>query len=98
MTQHVKKRVQDRYLSFHYKNLMDIAKRCEVDTAVILSIGKHMGQATGNYHDRKESNGDMVILIVRHKKPITIMFRRSDQKPTAKAMRVEKLIYKKEII
>ena len=98
MKPHAKNRLADRYIKVYYEGLLAIAKKCDVDTAVILGIGRHRGQSTGNYHDRKESNGDMTILIVRGKRPVTVMFRRSDQNPTAKAMRVDKLISKKEIL
>ena len=61
--------------------------------AVILAkLDGTKGQNYGDYRSRTESNGDLVILIIRDHKPITIMYRRSNQKLTAESMRVNELI------
>ncbi len=89
---HIEQRLAERQLSIQHEKLVLIAKSCgSTASAVVLGNVPYQGQADGAYRSRSESNGDMVILIVRDAKPITVMFRRSDQPLTAEALKVVKV-------
>lgn len=62
------------------------------NAAIILAKQSHYGQNDGDYMTRPESNGDMVVLIIRDHKAITIMYRRSSQTNTAQQLRVNQVI------
>ena len=85
MFAHIVKKLEERELKYSELFLMAVAKNdCScADTAVIL-------QKLDNpvpYIDDSRSNGDLVILIVRENRPVTIMFRRSNQDADIKSMR-----------
>lgn len=63
------------------------ARQCKHDTALMLKAPVFVGQAWTN-----QSNGDTVIAIVRDKRVITYMFRRSTQPFTPEALHVVRCI------
>lgn len=63
------------------------ARQCKHDTALMLKAPVFVGQAWTN-----QSNGDTVIAIVRDKRVITYMFRRSTQPFTPEALHVIRCI------
>jgi len=85
--EHIQSRLKERQLKFSDIFLLAIAKECERDTAVLLLDTGVEKCPT----EREESNGNYVILIVRNKLPVTVMYRRSNQPFTPEALRVETL-------
>lgn len=69
---HITKRLKERGINIDAEIISRMAKRCSGDSALILL---HLSKK----QIVDKSNGDLVYLIVRHKSPITVMFRRSDQ-------------------
>lgn len=88
--QHVLERLRERKLNFSQIMLLAIARDCERDTAILLKKFENRNNEMEKipHYLREESNGDLVILVVRDKTPITVMFRRSDQPFTPQALRV----------
>lgn len=86
ITTHLQQRNIEREINQSLGNLSSYAMECNCDTAIILQrLDKELNIA--------KSNGDLVILIVRNHKPITIMYRRSKNQPlTAQAMRVNQVL------
>lgn len=87
---HITNRLAERDIHIDVEKISYIASRVECG-AVILLKQEHKGQE-GAYRTRTESNGDLVVLIVRHHYPVTIMYRRSNQPATAEAMNVDYVI------
>lgn len=89
MNAHLLRRLQERGINYHPFTLESMAEKCEKDTAIVLCRCKtQKGMTWGDYYSR-ESNGDLVVMIVRNKEPQTIMFRRSWNQPlTCEALRV----------
>ena len=85
---HLTQRLAERGISITQGELLGIAGTCRQDTAVILTRCQIRLVADGNIG----SNGDLVILIVRSCRPITIMFRRSNQPLTPSALKVDAII------
>lgn len=85
---HLAQRLQERGIAIPQGELDRIAKSCRLDTAVILCQVAERYVRDGYIG----SNGEWVILIVRHQYPVTIMFRRSNQPMTPQALRVEQVI------
>jgi hypothetical protein len=70
-----------------------LAYIADCDTAYIIkNLESHIGSMDADCYARKESNGDMVVLIVRTNNPVTIMYRRKNQNNTPDGLRVEKLV------
>jgi len=70
-----------------------IAESAKTDSAVLIAIlDSHVGAVDSDYYQRKESNGNLVFLIIRDNKPITIMYRRDNQPKTESALRVNAII------
>lgn len=91
MLPHVQKKLKERGLNYSEIFLRAIAKDCGcVDTAVILDkLEKPIP-----YTDDNQSNGDLVVLIVRNNFPVTIMLRRSWNQPlTPDALDVREIIW-----
>jgi hypothetical protein len=89
--QHIADRLAERNIS------IDIDKLCAItayydNAAIILLKQEHKGQQDGAYRSRTESNGDLVVLIIRNHYPVTVMYRRSNQPATAEAMRVNQVV------
>ena len=90
---HLQERLQERNIEIGDSFLYLLAFVAEKDTAYIIkNLDCHKGTTEKNYYDRKESNGDMVVLIVRKNNPVTIMYRRKNQNNTPEGLRVESLI------
>ena len=85
---HLTQRLAERGIDISPSQLGAMARECKSDTAVILTRCQIRLVSDGNIG----SNGDIIILIVRHQYPITIMFRRSNQPLTAQALKVEQVI------
>lgn len=93
MTLHIVQRLAERNISIEPWKLDKIAQYFgSIPTAVILTrLEAHTGQE-GAYRTREESNGDLVVLIVRDAKPITVMYRRSNQPLTPDSMHVRQVV------
>ncbi len=90
---HIPDRLKEREINYPQDEILKIAKSCYCDTAIILQkLNESMGETNKDYKERKKSNGDLVILIVRGKNPVTIMFRRSTQNNTPEQLKVDKII------
>lgn len=85
---HLTQRLHERGIDISPSQLVGLARECRQDTAVILCQVEERYVRDGHIG----SNGDIVILIVRHKYPVTIMFRRSNQPMTADALKVDEVI------
>lgn len=88
---HIEKRLQERDIKVSKAVIIGLCYEYD-NAAVILARQSHYGENSGDYYGRKQSNGDMVVLIIREHKPVTIMYRRSNQTNTAKALRVNQLV------
>jgi len=90
---HTQQRLIERGINIPDSELYTIAKNCTCDSAVILAkLSEHKGDNASGYYQRQESNGDLIILIVRNNKPVTIMYRRSNQTNTTSQLRVNNII------
>lgn len=90
---HTQQRLIERGIKIPDSELNKIALSCNVDSAVILAkLDTHKGDNSNGYYQRQESNGDLIVLIVRNSRPITIMYRRSNQPQTAQALKVSNVI------
>jgi len=90
---HLQQRLKERNIKIDESILWNIAKDLNVDSAVIVArLDSSLDDKSGNYYTRNESNGDLVFLIVRNRKPITIMYRRSSQNNSASQLRVNQVL------
>lgn len=86
---HVRKQMEERGLRYEEKFLLELAEKCKVDTAIIL---EKLPRAV-EYQNQYDSNGDLVILIVRNKYPVTVFFRRSwNQEISKSSLSVREII------
>ena len=93
LTTHVLERLQSRNIRINPCVIEEIARNTSTDAAILLAkLNNHVGSTNNDYYARKESNGDLVYLIVRDNRPITIMYRRSNQPSTPESMRVNVVI------
>lgn len=95
MLPHVQEKLKERGLNYSELFLRAVALNdCgDVDTAVVLD----KLDIPIPYKSDTESNGDLVILIVRNHFPVTIMLRRSWNQPlTPKALDVREIIWLQE--
>jgi hypothetical protein len=83
ITLHLQQRKIEREINRSLGNLYSYAENCTCDTAIILErLDKELNIA--------QSNGDLIIMIVRNHKIITVMYRRSKNQPlTKQALRVD---------
>lgn len=90
---HIRVRNEEREISISEKDIKRIANNCPVDTAIFL--GKTENGFRNWQQSYDESNGELVVLIVRDRKPVTVMYRRIEQPFTSRALRVKcvKTIY-----
>jgi len=88
---HIEQRLAERNIAIDYSKLVVIAQHIGNTSAAVLLGTCTPVNDTGAYRSREESNGDMVVLIVRDGKPITIMYRRSNQPFTPDALNVRKV-------
>jgi len=84
MNPHIQTRLNQRELQYSPDMLAQIARDYTVDTAVIL--GKRDGGVNFGIV--------LIILIVRNRRPITIMERRQSQNCTTKNFNVQKIVYR----
>lgn len=92
---HIKLAIKQRNLPFSENYLEEIAQSCRDSTAVLLAkLNENITVKNSPDQHRTESrsNGDLIILIVRERKPITIMLRRSNQPLTPQALKVTKIL------
>lgn len=79
MLLHIQQRLDERGINLPLSYLFELANQCNQDTAVILQHSEEIkGDLNPNFHCRS-SNGDIVILIIRNHKLVTVMYRRSNQ-------------------
>lgn len=89
---HLEERLLERNIHIRQAELERIASQYRTASAIILAKGTHQGDDEHTYYNRKESNGDMVVMIVRNRQPKTIMFRRSSQTNKPEQLRVNQII------
>ena len=92
---HTTQRTQERQISLSASQIDGIVYEygdMDTDLAVIVSKVAHYGVDTGSYYGRTDSNGDLVVLIIRNHEAKTIMYRRSSQTNTPAQLRVNKII------
>lgn len=90
---HLQERLAQRSIKIQDSTLWNIAKGLRIDSAVLVArLDSHMGTNDGDFTTRTESNGDLVYLIVRDSRPVTIFYRRSSQTNTAQQMRVQQIV------
>jgi len=89
--QHITERLAERNISIDIDKLCAITAYYENAAIILMKQEVHHGQE-GAYRTRTESNGDLVVLIIRNHYPVTVMYRRSNQPSTAEAMRVNQVI------
>lgn len=87
---HITQRLAERGIDIASNDLQRLAMACNRATAIILAHTPKRLVSGGNIG----SNGDLVILIVRQCRPVTIMFRRSEQPMTCEALHVSEIIDK----
>ena len=85
---HVTERLSERGITISERDILTLCQGCKQDSAIILCQCDNKRVSDGYIG----SNGDNVILIVRDRRPVTIMFRRSNQPMTPQALRVESVI------
>lgn len=91
---HTIQRLQERNINLDINKLIEIAKKYNDDTAIVVKkLSSNLNIRGGDYYNRQESNGDLIVLIVRNKEPHTIMFRRSTQPKDTKALNVKKFLF-----
>lgn len=88
---HLEVRLQERGIHVSQAQIIGLCYEYEC-AAVILKREAHHGPTTGDFYGRNESNGDLVVLIIRNHTPVTIMYRRSNQNNTPAGLRVDELI------
>ena len=88
---HYQQRIQDRQIGVSESQIVGLCYEYEC-AAVILSRVEHKGTNTGDYHGRMDSNGDLIVLIIRDHRAVTIMYRRSNQPQTCEALHVSQVI------
>lgn len=87
---HISQRLKERNLNLSEAFILAVIKESKgKDTAALI---KRISDPVFYYGDVPESNGDLVILIIRNNRPVTVFFRRSDQPFEEKALRVEQCI------
>jgi len=90
MMNHIQTRLAERGIKISESTINSYARLCNDDTALlIMSLDNHIGDSKSEYHERTESNGNKVILIVRNRIAKTIMYRRENQPFTPEALNVE---------
>ncbi len=93
LTSHILQRLQQRHIAINPAILNQLAQACKVDSAVLLAkLPSHIGCNNSDYYQRKESNGNLVYLIIRDNHIITIMYRRDNQNNTTDGLRVDAII------
>ena len=92
---HTEERLQDRNIRLTPSQIMgyvyeygDLAQH----VAVIIGRVDFQGDSSVAYRNRHESNGDLIVLIIRKGQDKTIMFRRSNQNNTPEGLRVNRLV------
>lgn len=91
---HCEERLAERNIHIEAWKLVKIANYFNTvsSCAVLLTRLDESINDTGAYRTREESNGDLVILIVRNGEPKTVMYRRSNQPLTAEALHVKQVV------
>jgi hypothetical protein len=90
---HLESRLIERNITLSMAQLTGIVYEYgDSDCAVVIAKCEFSGQNVGKYRSRLESNGDLVVLIIRQHEAKTIMYRRSNQPLTPEAMNVKQVI------
>lgn len=72
---HLQQRLSERKINIPDSRLWNIAKGLNVDSAVLVA---RLESSRGN-RQAGESNGNLVFLIVRNSRPVTIFYRRAGE-------------------
>lgn len=93
LTNHITERLNERHIKLNPAIIEQLANSAKTDSAVLITkLNNHIGSTNNDYYSRAESNGNLVFLIIRGNKPITIMYRRDNQPMTTNALRVNAII------
>jgi hypothetical protein len=94
-TSHTQQRAVERQISLTTSQIAGIVYEYgdeDTDLAVIVAKCERVEPEKCSYYGRMQSNGDLVVLIIRNHRPVTLMYRRSDQTNTPAQLRVNKII------
>lgn len=86
---HLSERLAERGITIPKGELEGVACKCRQDTAIVLCRLAQSNPVSNGYIG---SNGDLVILIIRNRRPVTIMYRRTNQPLTCDALHVSEVI------
>jgi len=89
---HYESRTQDRPMTSTLSKAQLAGLCYEYECAAVIINRITAQNDYGKYRSRHESNGDLVVLIIRDHKAITIMYRRSNQPQTCEALHVSQVI------
>jgi hypothetical protein len=90
---HFESRIIERNIRYTVSQLAGIVfEYGECDTAVVIERHEFCGQNSGDYHSRRESNGELTVMIIRNHEAKTIMHRRLNQPLTPESMNVVRVI------
>ncbi len=99
MARHIIEQLEKRGIEINVTILGNIANRCDGDVALLLHKFDHIVNDTSTrFCERKESNGDLLYLIVRNRYPVTVMYRRSAQVNTPEMLKVSHIADIRDII
>ena len=91
---HLEQRLAERNITISMDALYAVASKYQQDTAVIIKrCAAQVRDNSQDYYTRNSSNGDLVVLIVRAGRPVTIMYRRSSQSNNANQLSVNRIVY-----
>lgn len=80
MYNHISDRIEKRDINLSNAEINYLCEKCMVDSAVLIKREFYLGDRC------------YLILIVRNKKPITVMYRRCSQKTSPQSLNVDKII------
>lgn len=89
---HLEIRLAERDIHVSQAQISGLCYEYECAAVILSKQGSHHGPSNGDFYGRSESNGDLVVLIIRDHQPVTIMYRRSNQNNTPSGLRVDELI------
>ena len=92
---HTEQRLTERQISLTASQIAGIVYEygdIDTDLAVIVAKVERVEPEKCGYYGRAQSNGDLVVLIIRNHRPVTLMYRRSDQTNTPAQLRVNQIL------
>ena len=96
--QRIQRRLNDNGISFiHVKKEVAKIVKTTFDASVsyaimVKDLGEFFGDDCFDYHDRYESNGSVLWVVIRNNRAVTFFLRRTNQPSTPEALRVDKIV------